>query len=72
MCEANPLSTRLFVSSIDALHIASTEACIFTMSDVDIKPCRFEDLYSYKEDCVEEQSHRIAVCDTVHLSKLAV
>ncbi len=41
------------------------------MGSVDVEPCKFEDLYSYKEDCVEEQHHRMAVCDTVHASKLA-
>jgi hypothetical protein len=41
------------------------------MGSMDVKPCRFEDLHSYKEDCVEERNHHMAVCDTVHASKLA-
>ena len=65
--EANP---HVCLYSTEALHIAATEACIFATNNMDIKPCRFEDLYSYKEDCVEEQSRRIAVCDTVYASKL--
>ena len=72
MCRSTNPKYFVLVYSIGALHTASTEACIFaTGNRVNVKPCRFQDLYSYEEDCVEEQNHHMAVCDTVYASKLA-
>ena len=70
-CNTRSQANSYCIYSTEGLHIASTEACIFATGYVDIKPCRFEDLYSYKEDCVEDQGHRMAACDTVRASKLA-
>ena len=36
---------------------------------MDIKPCRFEDLHNYEEDCKDDKDHRITVCDTQNQSK---